>query len=447
MAFSSRNDSCILFLVVCWAAEKVLTHRLQGNHADISSGNVTNGEQSGAKPLDMHIVFATDCSSHQKWMSYLFLHSASSVGQKGPITWMRANCALTGKPTATADDLNMLQSLYLEASLIDFEVNERLPDKSWVKPFALQRFVDLHRDMPENRLVAFVDGDMIFLSRFRIDDLDQRSLAFNGPGHLTRQNGNLVGPNVGVVQRYLCCDNSGAPYVFWLSAWRKLLPHWIAERSKASGTWWGEEQHAFATAIRAAGLKFNVFEHFMLSVPFRNHSNDGEGEGWPWVDEAIAQLGGDVCSSGVPGENGEVRKLPTFLHVCQAWSAGTDWHYSKHNVPPGRERPEGTDGILECSMPLLAAPPADLMRKATALYKRNAWGICTIYHSLNGMLLKHKQQRCPAGFNSAKILKIGNNDKNRLIEDPSPHIIGNVSPKWVERCAGNVDCKPWKDVV
>eukprot|EP00928_Gymnodinium_smaydae_P046650 TRINITY_DN31093_c0_g1_i1.p1 TRINITY_DN31093_c0_g1~~TRINITY_DN31093_c0_g1_i1.p1 ORF type:complete len:513 (-),score=57.11 TRINITY_DN31093_c0_g1_i1:210-1583(-) len=386
---------------------------------------------------DIHIVIVSDCSTHQKWMIYIFFHSASMVGQTGPITWVRANCALRGKPNATAYDIALLKSLYAEANLMDVEVNEKLPDASWIKPLAFQRFLDTQVDMPGSTLVSLTDGDMIFLSRFRIDDLEERGIPFQGRKRLIRENGKLIGPTLGIAQRYLCCDNSGPPYIFWLSTWRKLLPLWNMKRKEAKGNW-GEEQMGFAYAIKVAGLRFNIFEHFTLSDP------EGIGEGWPWVDVAISKPGGDICASGLLGEQGDVQKLPTFLHVVRPWRVDDTWRYSKYQVPPCWSHPEGTDGILECAMPLLAEPPLDLMAKAAAKSKRTAWTLCTIYHNFNSMLLKHKRVRCPKGFNGARILRIGDQWANFLTQDAAPTVTGGVPPKWVDRCARQCNCAPWK---
>merc|ERR1719424_1962670 len=45
-----------------------------------------------SEPIEMHLSFITDCSSHQAWMATALLHSAHRVGQTDPITWLRAHC-------------------------------------------------------------------------------------------------------------------------------------------------------------------------------------------------------------------------------------------------------------------------------------------------------------------------------------------------------------------
>lgn len=41
---------------------------------------------------DVHVIFSTDCSGYQNWQSLVLFHSATIVGQKGPITRIASGC-------------------------------------------------------------------------------------------------------------------------------------------------------------------------------------------------------------------------------------------------------------------------------------------------------------------------------------------------------------------
>jgi len=139
---------------------------------------------------------------------------------------------------------------------------------------------------------------------------------------------------------------------------------------------------------------------------------------------------------------GEVKRLPTFIHVVRPWRPHKDWKYSKYQVPPGWGRPDPTDGILECFMPMLAPPPSDLLLSAKADKKMEAWTLCIIYHAINSMLMKHKLTRCAEGFNAARILKIGDQWLNYFVQDHAPSITRGASPSWVKNCALQCNCPP-----
>jgi hypothetical protein len=53
------------------------------------SGNV---QSAGADSSDVHIIFSTDCGTYQDWQTLVVFHSATAVGQKGPITRIASGC-------------------------------------------------------------------------------------------------------------------------------------------------------------------------------------------------------------------------------------------------------------------------------------------------------------------------------------------------------------------
>ena len=147
-----------------------------------------------------------------------------------------------------------------------------MPDKSWIKPAAMQAFMDYHPTMPNSTVVALTDPDMIFLSKFRTHDLGRRGVPANEESAISLafkpDSGPFVQGLVGVAQHYLCCEGIGAPYVLAAGAWRLLTVEWEKPRFASGGKdmGWGSEQNAFSTAAKNVGIKFNIFDHFMVSV-------------------------------------------------------------------------------------------------------------------------------------------------------------------------------------
>jgi hypothetical protein len=383
-------------------------------------------------------------------MVHLFFSSASEVGQNDPISWVRANCPDHKKLERKREE-ELLKSIHPKAELLDFQVDGPMPDKSWIKPAAMKAFVDAHPTMPAETAVALTDPDMIFLTRFSIHDLGKRGIPANDTTRLSKSfletstSESFVQGLTGVAQHYLCCEGIGAPYVLTAGAWRLLTKEWekprLASHGKDMG--WGSEQIAFSTAAVRVGIKFTIFDHFMVSVPEIN----APGEGIGWIKSSLIDRGlGNTCVTGRIGEASllakdvEANPMPTFLHVVRPWGiARLGWMYSKYQIPPGWSHNEDTDGILECSMPLMAEPPKDLVElAATETEKLNAWGLCSITHSLNSMLRKFKDAKCTAGFNSAPALKFKSGWVNEILPGGLPAEI--ASQKWVKKCSENCEC-------
>lgn len=401
------------------------------------------------KDTGFHIITITDCSVHQKWMVHTFFSSAHAVGQDDPMTWVRANCP--EQKNQTHDEERLLRSLYPKAELIDVQVKGPMPDKSWIKPAAMQAFIDSKRGVPEETMVALTDPDMIFLTKFRTHDLANRSIPAHDNTKLSKgfsldptRDQPFVHGLVGVAQHYLCCEGIGAPYVLTAEAWRALTLEWeklrLASGGKEMG--WGSEQNAFSIAAMNAGVKFHIYDHFMVSVP----DSHAPGEGNGWVASMIQRGLGNTCATGLVGEaslldKSDANPMPTFLHVVRPWGIQRmGWMYSKYQVPPGWSKSEDTDGILECSMPLLAEPPHNFELLAQGeTEKLNAWGLCTITHSLNTMLRKFKTARCGVGFNSAPALKYKDAWLNEILPGGTD-AVPDAGKAWVKNCANHCSC-------
>jgi len=238
----------------------------------------------------------------------------------------------------------------------------------------------------------------------------------------------LIGGMLGLSQHYECCQDTGPPRMASAGAWRKLAPAWYDTLVRDYRGGYQDEQKAFGTAYRSIGMEFNIFDHIHVDTPVVANN------GWPMVEESLMDANGDPCASESPDHS----PLPVFFHMDQKWAMeDLSWRYNKYLVPPGWHQQTSTEGIIECDMPLLASPPKDLLSKAaTEEDKRAAWGICTMTHGLNRMLLDVKSVRCDNGFNTAKLLKIGEDWVNSLANQPETDQLS----EQIRRCAEHLEC-------
>ena len=100
--------------------------------------------------------------------------------------------------------------------------------------------------------------------------------------------------------------------------------------------------------------------------------------------------------------------LPNVFHMCQRYSIGTDWFFSKRKVPKD---------IYDCDVPLFQIPPPDLAmkynykqpptfgtkkndRKSLSIVKaqREAFAICYVYGLINDAIQFYKNNTCQSQY-------------------------------------------------
>lgn len=95
----------------------VLNNVKENSQGDGSKNGVTNGIpinyiQAVVEPdadevppqgpgSDFHVIFSTDCGTYQDWQTLVLFHSATVVGQKGPITRIASGCDAEKKKVLT----------------------------------------------------------------------------------------------------------------------------------------------------------------------------------------------------------------------------------------------------------------------------------------------------------------------------------------------------------
>lgn len=371
-------------------------------------------------------------------MAFDVFNSAGKVGQEGTITWVRSGCA----GDKTEKDLKIAKALYADALIED--VGGKDMDNfnlGFGVPKAVTSYFDAHQEFSNQTVLALIEADFMFLSKLSVDDLETNGIPMNG-GSLIQHEGAVVGGLVGAAQHYQCCDNLGPPYIFSVESWREISPRWSHMAATSDG--WGEDQKALAQSVSEAGVQMNVFDHFMVSDVHVS------GEAWSLVDGAVDHAlqrssppGGDVCATGNFMQLPDGPRLPTFMHMVRPWSVTESgdsqkaWGFSKYQMPPGWKMETSTDGMLECGMPLMAVPPANLLQTAS-FDARERWAVCTIFHGLNSMLTNYKQEACPNGSNEAKAfkMKVPLEWTNELLHGAEEAAPAGTDLDWMRRCAG-----------
>jgi len=171
----------------------------------------------------LHILFITDCSSHQRWMAFNVFNSASHAGQKDPITWLRSGC----NGSRTDEDVKLARALFGNAKVEDVHSDKWGSDFNlgFGIPKTLHSYFGSRASLDNDTVLALIEADMVFLKELRIDNLATHGLP--APGRKLKLDGSsFVGRGVGVVSTYDCCGGLGPPYIFTVQSWREIVSHW-----------------------------------------------------------------------------------------------------------------------------------------------------------------------------------------------------------------------------
>jgi len=389
----------------------------------------------------MHVIFSTDCTPYQDWQTLVLFHSATVVGQKGPITRIASGCT----PEKQVELTELYKKLYPRYHVHftpDFKKDAKT-GKSYDfynKPWGLKDWLEKAQPaVPDHVIVALIDPDMIFLRPLTpfVKGVDNN--IFNK--HVPEQD---VVPRVvrgrPVAQLYglgapwandqhlkfnrtricgqgsHCLDDSvaygeqhysvGPPYLVERGDLVRIAQTWteFVPRVYEKYPYLLAEMYAYSMAAAHEQLPHLQGEHFMVS-----NTEVDPGEGWPWVDRLE-----DACAppnaQGIyfPGQ-----PLPTVMHYCQFFRAG-ELGFQKRRIPKK---------IFSCDHPMMAEPPADL---ASVNYrvkddkretlgpkqaKRHAFSLCVIHRSINAALMDYKRRMCGPGDTTSyeKTLNVNHN--------------------------------------
>jgi len=328
------------------------------------------------KLYDVHVVFSTDCSGFQDWQTLVVFHSATVVGQLGPITRIASGCDSQKQAVLTALYKKLYPNYHVHFTP-DFKHDKKSNKKYdfYNKPYGMEHW--LENAMPpiqENVVIALIDPDFVFLrplttkiageSNLIITSVNAAKESFEKiiRGKPVAQQYGLGAPwandhHVHFNRTKICGAHSpclepdqsfaarhysvGPPYMVEKSDMLRLTKAWT---SFVPVVYEGyphllAEMYAYSMGAAHERLPHLQVDHYMVS------NTDAGGEGWQWVD-----LLEDVCA---PPQNGIYfpgKPLPTFAHHCQFYRAG-EMGFQKRRIP---------HNIFSCESPLLLEPPVDL---------------------------------------------------------------------------------------
>lgn len=407
-------------------------------------------DENGATDKDLHIVFNTGCNLFQHWQAEVVFASALQVGQKCKITRIVSGCDYTddGKPPPAdmlthppgfADTIVQLsevrKTVYPRSFIHVTPTFAGAKSYPWLnKPQGIEHWIK-NADPPiKEKYIAIIDPDFVFLKPLVLGETMEHIL-YNGPlqgeerekitTHV--REGAPVGQRYGIGSQWVqhaakVCDGGeesnctkyserdatnyfavGPPYIMHTNDLKKVAPLYSKYMKKyvaIKGQGILSDMYAYAMAAATFDLKHTIVDHYMVSNAegYRNMAVHS-GEAWEWVyQETFDPCDYEAAGKQIPAGN----KVPTFLHLCQNFDVPNEWMFHKGHMPAN---------ILDCELPLLKLPPPNHfetrghfkdLRKEEKKAKESAWIHCLLYPRLNSAVLKHKENFCPAGFNTTK---------------------------------------------
>ena len=409
------------------AAGEVHLEQLRGsvNHANKDVHEVVAAEQEEGKD-EIHVIFSTDCTPYQDWQTLTLFHSATVVGQKGPITRIASGCDDDKKKELTSLYAKLYPKYHVHYTP-DFKKDEKTKKKYdfYNKPWGVKHWLEFAEPaVPNDIVVALLDPDMIFLRPLTTEVRSQDNAIWSKrlpkselidkvvKGRPVAQLYGLGAPWVDdnhkkFGRRRICGENSpcleaknpwggdhfsvGPPYIVHkedmvriAATWTKFVPKVYEKYPYLLA-----EMYAYSMAAAHEGLPHLQGEHYMVS-----NTEVHPGEGWQWVDNL-------VDSAVEPDEHGIFfpgKSLPTVMHFCQFFRAG-EFGFQKRRVPKN---------IFTCESPMMAELPSDLAKstyqikndekvefKGPKQAKRHAFALNVLHHSINAALVDYKQRMCP----------------------------------------------------
>ena len=153
-----------LFLGLAFSAD-VFDHKQLQEEKSLRGASPGTAKQEEKAAEELHVIFSTDCTPYQDWQTLVLFHSATVVGQVGPITRIASGCDEAKKAALT----RLYQQLYPQYHVHftpDFKKDAKT-QKSYDfynKPWGLKHWLEYAQPpVPSDVIVALIDPDMVFL--------------------------------------------------------------------------------------------------------------------------------------------------------------------------------------------------------------------------------------------------------------------------------------------
>lgn len=397
----------------------------------------------------LHILFSTDCSSYQRWQSYLLFFSALRSRQPGTVTRIASGCSEdeAAYEQSWFDDHILAMSTRFELHLTPhFSSVKQVDGKSkgdykyFNKPFGLRHWIEhsplmgINEDNGEvNRptaVIVLLDPDMIILRPITTDFSSDRDVIIPqrvlkdrkmklevgipfaqayGMGARWKEFDldSIIGSGVSPAkdlpkQEGLLRYAVGPPYLAAATdmysiavKWTEFVPGVYAQYPKLLA-----EMYGYCIAAAHLELPHQKVEHLMVSDTTLNC------EGWDFV-ETLAD--GKVCSAAVKLDHAK-HPLPNVMHYCQHYSLGEHSFHKKrvsHSFFSCQEE-EQKRGMLSGPLAMMR-PDADLHYNSTTRMRKNVYkhielsrgevkrevfALCTIRGAMNEALMYYRGQHC-----------------------------------------------------
>ena len=382
--FNQSNPTVVYVENALGSAEKTIEKSLRGIAVPVEQlpdGPPLHAAFASARHTeqgDMHVIFSTDCTPYQDWQTIVVFHSATVVGQVGPITRIASGCDEAKKVELTQLYAQLYPQYHVHFTP-DFKKDTKT-QKSYDfynKPWGLKHWLEhAQPPVPADVIVALIDPDMVFMRplttaiRGVANNIFDKSLPPSEIiDHVTkgRPVAQLYGLGApwtndhhlkfnrtricGAGSRCLVPDmpfgdkhySVGPPYVVHRHDLQRIANTWttFVPRVYEGYPYLLAEMYAYSMAAAHEDLPHLQVEHYMVS-----NTEVAPGEGWPWVDSLQ-----DVCQG--PNDKGIYfpgQPLPTFMHYCQFFRVG-ELGFQKRRIPKK---------VFSCESPMMVEPPNDL---------------------------------------------------------------------------------------
>jgi hypothetical protein len=388
---------------------------------------IINSKETHPGP-NYHMVFSTDCSSFQRWQSYLLFYSAYKVGQPGTVTRIASGCE--GDDIDKEKKFHEIISKHMSpnfklhltphfSKVKDGEGNDTGKDyKFFNKPFGLLHWLEhAVEKVTDDDIVILLDPDQVLTRPITNDFSNLTENLLIGDNPKTKvEHGSPFAQKYGYGTKWTEFDletitnskdtparavnhqdaanhyPSGPPYLATVKDMHVIAKNWaeFVPRVHAEHPHLLAEMFAFCIAAAHAKLPFQISISLMVS-----ESSSIRGEGWALVHNIEDDK---ICSPTVM----EDAVLPSVLHYCQRYIVGKNF-FGKRKMP---------HNIFTCESPLLNLPPTDMAKMDyfipppphrpheehkpldSGRAKRDTFMICALTRLVNDAALFYQKTNC-----------------------------------------------------